>query len=88
LYVINPLCNLQQGLQSVQSGDFSTRVAVDTQDEFGQVARSFNVMDAELQTLYSGLEAQVAAKTQHIEAQRAPGHALRDQRVFGQRQFD
>jgi two-component system nitrate/nitrite sensor histidine kinase NarX len=71
LYVINPLGNLQQGLQSIQSGDFSARVEVDSQDEFGQVARGFNVMAAELQTLYTGLEAQVQAKTQHIEAQRA-----------------
>jgi two-component system nitrate/nitrite sensor histidine kinase NarX len=71
LYVINPLDHLQQGLLRVQAGDFSTRVEVDSQDEFGQVARGFNGMAAELQTLYDGLEAQVAAKTQHIEAQRA-----------------
>ena len=71
LYVINPLGNLQQGLHSIQSGDFAARVEVDTQDEFGQVARGFNGMAAELQTLYTGLEAQVQAKTQHIEAQRA-----------------
>jgi two-component system nitrate/nitrite sensor histidine kinase NarX len=44
---------------------------VDTQDEFGQVASGFNRMAAELQTLYTGLEAQVEAKTCHIEAQRA-----------------
>jgi two-component system, NarL family, nitrate/nitrite sensor histidine kinase NarX len=74
LYVINPLAHLQQGLQRVQSGDFTARIEVDhqgSQDEFGQVARGFNGMAAELQTLYTGLEAQVAAKTQHIEAQRA-----------------
>ncbi|NVO05732.1 MAG: type IV pili methyl-accepting chemotaxis transducer N-terminal domain-containing protein, partial [Rhodoferax sp.] len=71
LYVINPLGNLQQGLQSIQGGDFSARVEVDTQDEFGQVARGFNGMATELQSLYTGLEAQVQAKTQHIEAQRA-----------------
>jgi len=71
LYVINPLDNLQKGLKSIQAADFSTRVEVDTQDEFGQVAQGFNGMAAELETLYAGLEAQVQAKTQHIEAQRA-----------------
>lgn len=71
LYVINPLAHLQRGLKSIQEADFSTRVEVDTQDEFGQVARGFNGMAAELQTLYTGLEAQVQAKTQHIEAQHA-----------------
>ena len=71
LYVINPLANLQEGLHSIESGDFSTRVEVDSQDEFGRVAQGFNGMAAELQTLYSGLETQVQLKTQHIEAQRA-----------------
>ncbi len=71
LYVINPLEHLQMGLLRVQAGDFSTRIAVETQDEFGQVAQGFNGMAAELQNLYDGLEAQVLAKTEHIEAQRA-----------------
>ncbi len=71
LYVINPLAHLQQGLRSIESGNFSTRVEVETQDEFGRVAQGFNGMAAELQTLYAGLEAQVQLKTQHIEAQRA-----------------
>jgi two-component system nitrate/nitrite sensor histidine kinase NarX len=71
LYVINPLDNLQKGLKSIQTGAFDTRVEVDTQDEFGQVAQGFNVMAAELQTLYGGLEAQVQTKTRAIEAQRA-----------------
>ncbi|MCF8207873.1 MAG: type IV pili methyl-accepting chemotaxis transducer N-terminal domain-containing protein [Rhodoferax sp.] len=70
LYVINPLDNLRQGLRKVEAGDFSTRVEVDTEDEFGQVASGFNVMAQRLQSLYDGLEAQVEAKTRHIEAQR------------------
>jgi two-component system nitrate/nitrite sensor histidine kinase NarX len=71
LYVINPLENLQQGLRSIQSGDFSARVDVDGEDEFGQVAKGFNGMATELKSLYEGLETQVKVKTQHIEAQRA-----------------
>ena len=49
---------------------------VDTQDEFGQVAAGFNRMAATLQSLYSGLEAQVQTKTQRIEAQRSRLEAL------------
>lgn len=70
-YVINPLDHLQQALRSIQTGDFSARVEVDTDDEFGLVARGFNGMAAELQGLYEGLEEQVQLKTRHIEAQRA-----------------
>ena len=71
LYVINPLDNLQQGLQRIQRGDFAARIDPVTDDEFGHVARGFNGMAHELQTLYTGLEAQVQAKTRDIEAQRA-----------------
>jgi len=71
LYVINPLAHLQQALHSIQSGNFAARVEVDSDDEFGQMARGFNRMATELQGLYEGLEAQVQAKTQHIAAQQA-----------------
>ena len=75
-YVINPLAQLREGLRKLESGDFSTRVQVDTADEFGQVAAGFNHMAATLQSLYGGLEAKVDAKTRRIEAQRARLEAL------------
>ncbi len=76
MYVINPLGQLRQGLRRLESGDFKTRVEVDTVDEFGQVAGGFNHMAATLQSLYEGLETKVEAKTRHIEAQRARLEAL------------
>jgi len=81
-YVINPLGNLRQGLRQLESGDFSTRVQVSTNDEFGQVAGGFNRMAATLQGLYEGLEAKVQAKTQRIEAQRARLEALYEVSAF------
>ena len=82
LYVINPLAHLRRGLAQVETGEFSTRIDVDTQDEFGQVAAGFNRMAATLQSLYEGLEAKVAAKTAHIEAQRARLEALYEVSAF------
>ena len=82
LYVINPLAHLQQGLQQIESGLFSTRIEVETQDEFGQVAAGFNGMATKLQTMYDGLEGQVRAKTQHIEAQRARIETLYEVSAF------
>lgn len=76
MYVINPLGQLRQGLRKLESGDFKTRVEVDTADEFGQVAAGFNHMAATLESLYEGLEAKVEAKTRRIEAQRARLEAL------------
>ncbi len=81
-YVINPLGNLQQALHSIQSANFTARIMVDTDDEFGQVASGFNVMASELQGLYEGLETQVKIKTQHIEAQRARLESLYEISAF------
>ena len=81
-YVINPLKHLSQGLRRIETGDFDARVDVQTQDEFGQVAAGFNGMARRLQTLYGGLEAQVTAKTQHIEAQRARIETLYEVSAF------
>jgi len=82
LYVINPLKSLQQGLRKIESGDFSTRIEVDTLDEFGLVASGFNGMAGKLRTMYDGLEAQVEAKTRHIEAQRSRIQALYEVSAF------
>ena len=82
LYVINPLAHLRAGLRKVESGDFATRVDVENQDEFGQVATGFNGMAKRLQQMYDGLEAQVEVKTRHIEAQRARIESLYEVSAF------
>jgi len=71
LFVIHPLQRLRQALQRVEAGDFSTRVAVDAPDEFGELAAGFNHMTQTLQSLYHDLEGQVLAKTRDLEAKRA-----------------
>ena len=81
-YVINPLARLQRGLSKVEVGEFSTRIEVDTKDEFGQVAGGFNRMATRLQSLYGSLEEQVEVKTRHIEAQRAKIESLYEVSAF------
>jgi two-component system nitrate/nitrite sensor histidine kinase NarX len=70
LYVINPLSHLRDGLRKLESAQFSVRLDVVSNDEFGQVASGFNRMAATLQSLYGNLEAQVIAKTQRSAAQK------------------
>jgi two-component system nitrate/nitrite sensor histidine kinase NarX len=82
MYVINPLAQLRRGLAHIEAGDFRTRVDVDTQDEFGQVAAGFNRMAVTLASLYGGLESQVQSKTVRIEAQRARLEALYEVSAF------
>ena len=82
MYVINPLSHLRDGLHKIESAKFSVRVHVSSNDEFGQVASSFNRMAATLQSLYGNLEGQVAAKTQRIAAQKERLEALYGVSVF------
>jgi two-component system nitrate/nitrite sensor histidine kinase NarX len=70
LFVLNPLARLQRGLTEVQQGDLSTRVEVDSGDEFGQLSAGFNDMARTLQSLYGSLEEKVREKTARLEIKR------------------
>lgn len=61
--IIAPVTSLQHGLERMREQDFGVRLAVDSQDEFGQLARGFNQMADKLQGLYGNLEQLVATKT-------------------------
>lgn len=76
LFVIQPLQRMRLGLQQVEAGDFSARVAVESADEFGELAAGFNHMASTLQGLYEGLERKVAEKTRDLESKRARLAAL------------
>lgn len=49
-------------------GDFSARATISTNDEVGQLGRSFNVMADQLEALVSGLEQRVADRTKALAA--------------------
>jgi two-component system, NarL family, nitrate/nitrite sensor histidine kinase NarX len=70
LFVLNPLAWLQRGLTALQQGDLSTRVEVDSGDEFGQLSAGFNDMARTLQSLYGSLEEKVREKTARLEVKR------------------
>lgn len=70
LFVLNPLARLQRGLTALQQGDLSTRVQVDSSDEFGQLSAGFNEMARTLQSLYGSLEEKVREKTARLEDKR------------------
>ncbi|MBU6223552.1 MAG: type IV pili methyl-accepting chemotaxis transducer N-terminal domain-containing protein [Burkholderiales bacterium] len=81
-FVIHPLSKLRDGLRKLESAQFTARVEVTSNDEFGQVAQGFNRMAATLQTLYNDLEAQVVAKTNRIAAQKERLQALYEVSLF------
>jgi len=66
LLVVRPVGRLQEGMQSMASGELGTRLPVETDDEFGELARGFNRMASHLQDLYNSLEERVAEKTHSL----------------------
>jgi two-component system nitrate/nitrite sensor histidine kinase NarX len=65
--VIRPVTKLQDGIQRMAAADFSVRLPVQSQDEFGALADGFNQMADRLQNLYGTLEDRVQEKTKSLE---------------------
>lgn len=82
LWIIAPVLRLRDGLQRMGDRDFSNRLPVDSQDEFGVLARGYNRMADELQDLYTSLEQRVEQKTAQLAAQNRDIGALYDMAAF------
>jgi two-component system nitrate/nitrite sensor histidine kinase NarX len=82
LLVLEPLQRLQRAVARIGDDDFSARVEVLSEDEFGQLARAFNTMASHLESLYQQLEARVAEKTQRLEVKRERLAALYEVSAF------
>lgn len=55
-YLVKPLSELQRMALRVKEGDFSARNKIDSHDEFGQLARTFNMMTDAIQERTTRLE--------------------------------
>jgi two-component system, NarL family, nitrate/nitrite sensor histidine kinase NarX len=75
-FVLEPVSELKQATEQVQSGDLSARVSVRGGDEFATLANGFNSMAEHLQSMYRNLESKVAEKTAQLEQKRARLEAL------------
>ena len=69
LLVLHPVTRLQQALAAMRQGRLSTRLAVETDDEFGQLTAGFNLMAHALQASHDDLERKVREKTADVEEQ-------------------
>lgn len=67
IWIIAPLQELLRGVQAVRDGDFGVQMQAAGSSEFAEVNDGFNQMSTRLGQLYSGLEQQVAEKTQDLE---------------------
>lgn len=69
LLVLDPVTRLGQALAALRRGELGTRLAVQSNDEFGQLAAGFNQMAQALQTSHHELERKVREKTASIAEQ-------------------
>ena len=67
LFVLEPVGQLKQAIEKIETGDFDARVRRTSSDEFGTLADGFNGMAEHLQSMYKNLEAKVAEKTAELQ---------------------
>ncbi|MDH5506272.1 MAG: GAF domain-containing protein [Anaerolineae bacterium] len=65
----NPIIGLTSVAQKVAEGNLEIQAPILTQDEIGLLAQTFNSMTSQINTLVTGLEDQVAARTRDLERQ-------------------
>jgi two-component system nitrate/nitrite sensor histidine kinase NarX len=65
--VLSPLRDLLGCASAVRRGDFSRRTRVQSEDELGQLAYTFNLMAEDLSKIYNDLERRVREKTVDLE---------------------
>ncbi len=64
--VSNPISQLSKTAAAISSGDLAPRVAVESNDEIGELARSFNQMADNLTSINRDLELKVNEKTKEL----------------------
>lgn len=69
--VIRPLDQIYSGIRQMAESNFGVRLPIRTRDEFGAVAKGFNLMAAHLEQFYEDLEKLVASKTTSLEERNA-----------------
>lgn len=73
-----PIMRLKATAEQVRAGDLRARAFVETQDEIGELATTFNEMTAQLGGLVGNLEQRVADRTTQLESNNAYYVSLQD----------
>ncbi len=65
--LVSPIVNLTRTSERITQGDINATASIQTQDEIGELATSFNAMTGRVRDLIGGLEERVAERTQALE---------------------
>jgi len=63
----SPIISLTKTAEAISEGDLSVRSEIDTDDEIGLLAKTFDMMSSEIQELVTSLEQRVAKRTSELE---------------------
>ncbi len=74
--VSGPIVRLNAVAEKVASGDLSVQAKVETGDETGALATTFNAMTAQLREMIDTLEQRVAARTQNLQLAAEVGRSV------------
>jgi GAF domain-containing protein/HAMP domain-containing protein len=69
-WIMSPIISLSTLVKSIATGDLRQRADIETADEIGELARSFNTMTSQLQDTLGGLERRVSERTADLEIAR------------------
>ncbi len=65
--ILNPILAIQEGAKVIGKGDLKYRIKIDSDDELGALATSFNNMSGKLKEYYADLENKVKERTKELE---------------------
>ncbi len=65
--IVTPLRLLQVGAAELQQGQFKHRIEIQSKDELGELADTFNLMTAQLETSFGTLEQRVTERTAELD---------------------
>lgn len=75
-FLTGPIARLESAAEQVAHGDLTVRAPVETEDEIGSLARTFNMMTSRLEETLRGLEQRVADRTRALATSTEVGRRL------------
>lgn len=68
--ITKPLKNLKEGVRDIRKGDYETRLEIESNDEFSELAGAFNELVEDLKNSQSDIGLKIESKTHELEEEK------------------